>query len=108
MANTVFKIKRSSVPGKIPLSTEMETGELAINLADQILYSKNTSNTVFAVGANATISAISDVFPFGDYGNLSSTTTDAFGVSTIYSFDCAVADFFTSIDLTPTSRISLN
>jgi hypothetical protein len=106
MANTVFKIKRSSVPDKLPLASDLEVGELAINLADRLLFSKDTSNNVFAIGGSS--SAISQVFPHGDYGDLSSSSTDAFGVSTNYSFDCAVANFFNSVDLTPISSLQLN
>jgi len=100
MANTVFKIKRSTVPGRIPLSSDLEVGELAINLADELLYSKNTSNTVFAVGAQqGNNTSSSQIFPFGDYGNLNSISVDAFGVSTNYSFDCGVAGLVQKIDL---------
>lgn len=102
MANTVFKIKRSSVPDKLPLASDLEVGELAINLADRLLFSKDSSNNVFALGGSS--NAVFQVFPYGDYGDLSSSSTDAFGVNTFYSFDCAVANFFNSIDLTPVAR----
>jgi len=38
----------------------------------------------------ATISVDIDYFPVGDYGDLSSSTTDAFGVALSYAFDCLI------------------
>ena len=34
MAEPIIKVKRSSVPGKIPTTTQIESGELAINTYD--------------------------------------------------------------------------
>lgn len=41
MANTTFQLKRSSVAGKQPNTSTIVTGELALNLTDQKLYSSN-------------------------------------------------------------------
>ena len=49
MANQII-LKKSSVAGKIPLATDLEVGEIAVNLADAKLYSKNASGTVISVG----------------------------------------------------------
>jgi hypothetical protein len=49
MANKII-LKKTSTPAKVPLSTDLEVGEIAINLADQKLYSKNASGTVILVG----------------------------------------------------------
>lgn len=68
MASQV-KIKNSSVGGKVPLSTDLVYGELAINYADEKIYFKNSSNTIksFAVynpsnvsisGGSATLSTL--------------------------------------------------
>lgn len=46
MSTTVFKLKKSSVPGRIPDSSDLAYGELAINYADGRLYYKNSSNEV--------------------------------------------------------------
>jgi hypothetical protein len=48
VANTII-IKQSSTPSNVPTAGELVQGELAINTADQILYSK-TATTVFRVG----------------------------------------------------------
>lgn len=42
--------KKSAVPGKVPLSTDLEIGELAVNVADAKLFTKNASNTVIELG----------------------------------------------------------
>jgi hypothetical protein len=52
MANTLI-VKRSSVAGKVPLSTDLQVGELAVNLADQKIYSKNAGGTVVQLGGGA-------------------------------------------------------
>jgi len=45
MANKVL-LKKSSVVSKIPLSTDLDYGELALNYADGKLYYKNSSNAI--------------------------------------------------------------
>ena len=52
MASTI-KIKRSSVAGKIPLTTDLTTGEIAINTKDKKLYSSN-GTAVFEIGSRLT------------------------------------------------------
>ena len=53
MANIVT-IKRSSVAGKLPNVSDLQVGELALNLADGIIYSKNTVGNVIIVGSSTT------------------------------------------------------
>ena len=57
MASTI-KVKRSAVSGNAPNTSNIDTGELALNTADGILYSTDGS-TVFEVGANLTSLAVS-------------------------------------------------
>ena len=62
MASTI-KIKRSNVAGKTPTTSDIDTGEIALNIKDQKLYSSNGSS----------------VFELGVYnGGLVSTTTKTF------------------------------
>ena len=49
MANKLI-LKRSSVAGKSPLATDLEVGELAVNLADRLLFSKDSGGNVIQVG----------------------------------------------------------
>lgn len=54
MANNVIKIRRTSVPGRAAnTDTLVNPGELALNMADGIMYSTNGS-VVFEIGANNT------------------------------------------------------
>lgn len=39
-------LKRSSVPARVPVSGDLDYGELALNYADEKLYFKNTSNVI--------------------------------------------------------------
>lgn len=49
--------KRSSVSGKIPLTSDLDYGEIALNYADGILYYKTSVNTINQIGgASVTIS----------------------------------------------------
>ena len=65
MANTI-KLKRSSVPGKAPLSANLDYGELSINYTDGTLYYKNSSGTISTIGSNIGNTVIS--------GNITATT----------------------------------
>lgn len=51
MANTRFQLKRSSVTGVKPTTSDISSGELGINVLDGKLFSTNGS-VVFEVGAN--------------------------------------------------------
>lgn len=55
MANPVIKIKRSAVAGKIPTTTSLELGELAINTYDGKVYIEQDQG---AVGVGTTVIAI--------------------------------------------------
>ena len=52
MSNTI-KLKRSSVAGDIPLASDLDVGELAVNTADGLLFTKHTSNSVIQITATA-------------------------------------------------------
>ena len=45
-----YIVKNSNVSGKEPLPTQLQPGELAINLVDQKLYSKDTGDVIFEIG----------------------------------------------------------
>jgi len=53
MAGTTVKIKQSSVASKIPVAGDISQGELALNTADQKLYSKDGSGTIFEIGGGS-------------------------------------------------------
>ena len=49
--------KKSTVAGKVPLSSDLDIGELAVNTADKKLYTKHNDNNVVTLGTYITISA---------------------------------------------------
>ena len=57
MASTI-KIKRSSVVGKSPTTSDIEVGEIAINTRDSKMFSRDSSLGIFEVGANVSSSTI--------------------------------------------------
>lgn len=54
MANKII-LKKSSVASKVPLSSDLDYGELALNYTDGKLYFKNASNTISSIGGGAVI-----------------------------------------------------
>ncbi len=66
MAGTIVKIKQSSVAGRLPThntaaSTDIVQGELALNTADQKLYSKDSSGAIFEIGGGGASGAVTIV-----------------------------------------------
>lgn len=45
MAN-VFKVKRSETPSAVPANSAIQFAELAINIADRKIYTKDSSNNI--------------------------------------------------------------
>jgi hypothetical protein len=56
MSNQII-LKKSSVGAKVPLTTDLAYGELALNYADGKLYFKNSSNQVNSFSANVDLSS---------------------------------------------------
>jgi hypothetical protein len=52
MSNKII-LKKSSVGAKLPLTTDLEYGEVALNYADGKLYFKNSSNNIVFLGASS-------------------------------------------------------
>jgi hypothetical protein len=62
MANKII-LKKSSVVAKVPVPGDLEIGELAVNLADAKLYTKDAGGTVIQLGGgsgSATPASVSD------------------------------------------------
>jgi hypothetical protein len=51
-----FLLKKSSVAAKVPLTSDLDFGELALNYADGLLYYKNSNNTVKSIGGSGSSS----------------------------------------------------
>lgn len=61
--SSIIKIKRSATSGQAPTNAKLDTAELAINTADGIMYSAN-STVVFEIGSNlSSLSVNSQSFP---------------------------------------------
>ncbi|MFN3077503.1 MAG: hypothetical protein ABT940_11595 [Alphaproteobacteria bacterium] len=50
MANNVIKLKRSETPGAVPAPEDLELGELALNVADGVIFMKLADGSVMEVG----------------------------------------------------------
>ena len=57
MSNTVFQLRRNTTSGVRPTTSSVQSGELAVNLTDGILFSTNGS-VVFEVGGNLTSTSV--------------------------------------------------
>ena len=79
-SNNLIQIKRTSVSGRAPTTTTLPNpGELALNMADGILYSGNGS-VVFEIGANNTNVNVSNKLNVGN--NTVNTTITSTNVNT--------------------------
>jgi hypothetical protein len=65
MANSRIYIRRTSVAGRVPNTTQINTGELGLNMTDGILYSSNGSY-IFTIGANVVSQNISNNVVIGN------------------------------------------
>ena len=50
---SVIKLKRSSTGGAVPSSSDLEVGEVAFNLADRVIFSKNAGGGIIRIGEGA-------------------------------------------------------
>jgi len=82
-----LKPKRSETNGAVPLASDLEVGELAMNPTNKKLFTKDTSGNIITV-ANYSVGDPNLIFPIGDYGDLTDTAVDAFGISIATAFDC--------------------
>lgn len=71
---TTIKIKSSSVAAKVPEASSLQPAELAINLKDQKLYSKDVDGVVFEVGKDAAVDL--GYTPAADKGTVTNTAGD--------------------------------
>jgi hypothetical protein len=100
----IIKPKRSEIGSAVPTTSNLVVGEMAVNTADKIIYVRDSSNIIVPIAnfadipvnleeqidaLEAAVAAI--VFPTGDYGDLTTSSTDAFGQSIDRTFDCLTA-----------------
>ena len=81
-----------------------------LNVTSNASISKIIANGAFGSDGQALVSngsamywaaptSSAQIFPFGDYGNLTNTNVDAFGVDLSTVFDCHASGVFTIVDL---------
>ena len=97
--STIVQIKRSETPDAQPTSSDLAVGELAVNLADQRIFSKKTDGTVVTLGgvevndgsAGAGVATIS----FADtiFGDFVVDTTTTPGVAVVRLNQLADLDY---------------
>lgn len=69
MPSTIL-LKRSSTASSVPAAASLQAGELAVNLADQKLYSKTAGGTVIQVGfGNLTSAMVTTALGFTPYNS---------------------------------------
>lgn len=71
--------KRSSVPGKTPEPTDLEVGELAINVGDRRLFSKDANNNIFVIGGTSSGGSSNTIDEIGVTRNKMWTDFNTFG-----------------------------
>jgi hypothetical protein len=74
---TVIQLKRSESTGAIPAVGDIAVGELAVNLADGVLYSKKTDGSIIEVGGyNPEFFTIPGTIDLGDLAGVDPTVYD--------------------------------
>ncbi|MDB4351134.1 hypothetical protein OAA34_00310 [bacterium] len=84
---TVIKPKRSDTALSAPTTSDLAEGEIALNTADQIIYTRTASGIVKVANFYDPADS-SGSFPTGDYGDLQAGQIDAFGQEITPFFDC--------------------
>ena len=74
---TVLKIKNTALGGRKPTSAQLETAELAVNLADAKLYTKTAGDQIIALGGSINSGATADRPNFPAVGDLFYDTDNA-------------------------------
>lgn len=98
IANTTIRLKRSEVPGNVP--TSLDSGELAINTADGLLFYKDTSNYIKSISTGTRTNSFSTI-------NVSSTLLFATSNSDILSIGGNGAIFVTGDAVNDTITINI-
>ena len=80
--STKLILKKSSVASNPPDPVDLEVGELAVNLADAKLYSKNVGGTVIELGENpVTLGSLDQSFTTSETATI--TLSEAIAVPTV-------------------------
>ena len=108
---TKFKLKRSTVGGIVPTTGDIDTAELAVNLADRKLYTSN-GTVIFelgsnlnnlAVSGNLTISAVVANGSLGTAGQVLTSNATSVYWSTVSAGGVRSVSIASASTVTPTS-----
>lgn len=59
--STVIKLKRSTTPSAVPTTSDLEDGEIAVNVADQKIYVRNSGSIVEVANVSSGSNTFSNV-----------------------------------------------
>jgi len=82
MTDTVVKLKRSEVTARTPTASDLEVGELAVNLTDAKLFSKKIDGTVVTLNPDVNNITQNLTLPF-DWGYVSDSEGDEYDMGLI-------------------------
>jgi len=86
----IIKPKKSETSGSAPTTSDLAAGEIAVNTADKKIYIRDSSSNIVTLAQYGEFDE-SLVYPGGstaDFGNLTDSTEDAFGMSLLTTYDC--------------------
>lgn len=82
MSEQVIKLKRSNVAGRVPTTSDLEAGEVALNLADAKIFSRDDNNNI--VTLNPEVNQITNTFALpNDWGFVYESEGDEFDLGFI-------------------------
>ena len=82
MSEQVIKLKRSHVAGRVPTNSDLEPGEVALNLADAKIFSRDDNNNI--VTLNPDVNNITNNFSLpNDWGYVSDSEGDEYDMGLI-------------------------
>ena len=65
--NARIKPKKSSIASEVPLASDLEVSEIAVNTADAFLFVKHTDNSVKKILGMGTASEVRTLLGIGEY-----------------------------------------
>jgi len=82
MTDTVIRIKRSGVVGRVPAQSELQRGELAVNLADSKIFSKDDNDNIVTLNPDVNNITNNLTLPY-DWGSISDSDGDEYDMGLI-------------------------
>jgi len=97
MSNQFLKLRRSAVPGKIPTTSSLEYGEIALNTYDGLAFIKKSGSNgeeIIAIGSGVSGSFTGSLFGTASWANNATTSSYAFNAtSASYALNSTSASY---------------